>query len=312
MTCQVDGKQEVDVQELLSRIKSKIDARRNLFVGLSATSKKTVSRNEVLENVVTCNFSQLQPKIWRSDLTAQVSDELVQQLVTARNHDYCFNASKEPTGEYVFWLLGYDQEIQEKIQANLWNQFPFALEPGYVNTIPLELFLTAPGMTTTWMSGLDDHLGKTVEGIAFRFPHSGGIISGELHWLPEDGYLLRRILANNEFTTPEGENVVHRSVDKTISYNIVSGRVLPWSITSSFNNGRTITYQIESISDANADPKYYTPESIGLETPKRPLEKWFVWACVAASCLVGSIVLYVWGGAKKQPSHLAKNDPVPE
>jgi hypothetical protein len=310
--CQDKDTKKVDLQELVSRIKSKTEARSNLFVGLSAKSNKTVSRNGLLEKTVEYSFSQLQIKTWRSELQAKVSEEFDQRIISARNEDFCFNASKEPSGDYVFWLLGYDQEIQEKIESNLWNQFPFALVPGYVNTVPLELFLTAPRLTATWITGLDDHLGKPVEGISFRFPYGGGIISGELHWLPEDGYLLRRILANNEITTPEGEVEVHRSVDKTISYNIVSGRVLPWSITAAFNNGRTVTHQISSVSDAVADPKYYTPESIGLATPKRPTEKWFVWACVAVSCLVGSIVFYVWGGAKNQPSQVAKNAPSTE
>ena len=308
LACQDNDKNKVDVLDLVSRIKACHESRSDLFVGLSAKSNKTVSRNGLLEKTVEFNFNQLQPNVWRSDLSAKVSAEISQKIISVRNKDFCFNASKEPSGEHVYWLLGYDPEVREKIEANLWNQFPFALVPSYVNTVPLELFLTAPRLTATWITGLDDHLGKPVEGISFRFPYSGGVISGELHWLPDNGYLLRRILANNEITSPEGEVEVHRTVDKSISYNIVSDRLLPWSITTTFTNGRTVTHQIMSVGEAVADPKYYTPESIGLDTPKRPTEKWFVWACVAASCLIGSIVFFVWGA--KNPSLPAeKNDP---
>ncbi|MEQ1906369.1 MAG: hypothetical protein ABL888_19460 [Pirellulaceae bacterium] len=262
--------QDVDLEELVLRIKSESTTRAKLFVGLSAKSQQTVSNSEKIESKNDFNFNLSKPHQWRSDLIAKLPDGQLHQTVTARNGELCFSASKKSTDEFEVELIGRDHDTQSKFEFNLLNQFPFVVVPQTVLSLSLEDFLSTPHLKATWILDLVDHRTRPVEGINFRIHNQSGVVFGELHWLPNDGFLLQRILVKFEIPKSDGQVSIQTAADNTINYNLVDGELLPWTIISKNDNGRTITHEISSIGNANVDQSFYTPESIA-RTVSRPL-----------------------------------------
>ncbi len=91
--------------------------------------------------------------------------------------------------------------------------------------------------------------------------------------------------------TADQFSIESRTVDDiTIDYKEMHGRVLPYLIVEDYANGRVSTSEILEVRDAKLDRDYYTAESLGLKTPRRPIPRWQIWLGLAIVCFAAGIL----------------------
>ena len=266
-----------EVSDLIARVES---PDRDLFVGLGVKAKRRVVKGPRVEEF-DVSFDQLTRSTWRVD---QDNGEI--KICHVRNGDMGFKATaKKGDDSYSFSRIGYGPMIVGKQEKAWYSIFAFLDEPYLLMGYPLKDWLLRE---TFIVKDLFRHSqdGFEIEGIEFERAVGGRKSFGTITWLPNHNYVFKSI----DFKEKQTDGTVLQLTNLRIEYKTVSGRTLPYLIVS--KPSENVERRIEAVEfiEANDDRRYYTPESIGLESPKRDTPGWIIWLGIAIVCGVLGLV----------------------
>jgi hypothetical protein len=235
----------------------------------------------------------------------------VDNKVFVINGDFAFIAAKSPSAHLVKWGYGYDNPVFKEVRKQLFSKSRFMDLPVNGGLFPgnLQQLLSDDGIYVSEISEGDQiawHLDGEfpIQQEAFSKVRSGM----HMKLLPNEHFLLSAIElycgsadALNEVTIGDfmqrdtkslakNEKIVIRSIQ--IAYKHLSGRRIPYQIVGDSSPG-TVTEIVNISPLEQEDGLVFSPESIGLETPSRPIPTWFKWVALSAvSFAAGSYFIY--------------------
>ena len=297
----LSGGQETKIEKraLIDKISEQILPWNEIFRGLGVETKSSYPLKNRKVEIVT-RFDQKSADRWRIDLQGVATT-----LVVARNKQFVFDAVQD-NGEFQFAKLGFEQDIIQDLERKLRTQFPLIGRTTHVAGLDILSLLSLKTTTIDEFSTIQpDDLGCTVERIRFRSALiDGRQVQGELEWLPDHGYLLKRGLVSldaksntqgTEIQTIKAADNPKKLLDVATEFRFFDGRLLPVRIVDQSNSSdAAIITELLQVRQSNPNLDYYSPESIGLATPPSPVKPWKQWAVLAGVCFVLALVFMRW------------------
>lgn len=258
--------QKVNVAELTTCFQGQKTLRKNLFLGLGASTIEKRSLDGKVNQQIEREGDFLEEDVWRIDTFLKAGDQKGGAIIIARDSRFSFQAIRKFNGTSQLHEHGFDSTFHDLLRNRWSSGFGFAVAPSDLAGNEVADFLAAPGLVATRLSGLPEHEGHLVEGI--RFNTVAGTWRGEIHWLPDDAMLLTRLIVEVEIAPGDVRNIR----DTTIEYRDYNDRFLPWRISKEHHNGRTNIMEVMKFRSANPDRSHYTAESLGIVTPQAPVK----------------------------------------
>ncbi len=185
-----------DKQTILNRVAQSRLKWSEIFAGQTVQSRQYVVRpGESTEKQVLfeSTFHQLAPNVWRCDVIHGN-----EELSFVRDGGFAFDVRKKagsPT--YQFGRLGFDQHVHDAVAESMLVRNSLAMNPSHVFSEDLVDFLSIPTVSIqsvekkTVLGRAAERVRWTMAPFGDQFPRAA---SGELVWLPEEGYLLERVV----------------------------------------------------------------------------------------------------------------------
>lgn len=266
--------QSFDQEALIKKITDTAEERERFHTGLGFTITRTHFVYGEEQGTYVSQFDKLDKDVWRSSTEKDGASG-----VFVQNDDFAFDAGSKD-GSFEFSKAKFGVKSRRDMNRT---------EGSHNNVVGMKLheFLQQENMKLTPLRNLPSQNGRRVEGVSVLWSEAEGLETrGELHWLSDHGYVLTKVVL--ELTIPNKE-MVKQLRNTTMEYDSFDDHLYLKRKISDNKKNKWIT-EISNVKLANSDKSFYTPESLGLDTPSRPKSSWYWWAL--ASLVLVSIAVW--------------------